>query len=71
MKKKVDLGLFLRRKEEVRRRHRMVLLLNDKELEAVQEYCRLFKVSSKSGLFRQAGMEKILSALDENHPTLF
>ncbi len=38
---------------------------------AIDEYCRRFKVKSRSGIIRQATMERILAALDETHPTLF
>lgn len=68
---KVDADYLSKQKESMRRRHRVSILLNDKEKAAVDEYCRLFSVSSKSGLFRQATMERILALLDENHPTLF
>lgn len=60
-----------KRKESLRRTHRHVIYLNEPELAAIEEYCRQFKVSSKSAMFRQAIMERVLSALDENHPTLF
>lgn len=53
------------------RNQRQVILFNEKEMAAIDEYCRLFKVSSKSALFRQAIMERVLEGLDENHPTLF
>jgi hypothetical protein len=38
---------------------------------AIQAYCEYFRIETKAPLFRQAIMEKILSELDENHPTLF
>lgn len=60
-----------KRRESLRRTHRHVIYLNEPELAAIEEYCRQFKVSSKSAMFRQAIMERVLSALDENHPTLF
>ena len=40
-------------------------------MEAVNEYCSRFKVHAKAALFREAIMSKVLSELDENHPTLF
>lgn len=60
-----------KQRASLRRTHRQVIYLNDKELAAVDEYCRQFKISAKSSLYRQAIMERILSGLDENHPTLF
>ena len=53
------------------RKNRSVLYFNDSEMAAVDEYCNRFKVHAKAALFREAIMSKILSELDENHPTLF
>lgn len=53
------------------RRNRHVLLLSDSEMAAIQEYCTRFGVRSRSALFREAIMTKVLSELEENHPTLF
>lgn len=60
-----------RHKASLVRKNRQVLYFNEKEMAAIDEYCRRFKISSKSALYRQAIMEHILSELDENHPTLF
>lgn len=53
------------------RKHRQVILFNDKEMAAIDEYCRRFKVKSKSAMLRQAVIERVLADMDENHPTLF
>ena len=53
------------------RKNRVVLYFNDSEISAIEEYCRRFKVHSKASLMREAIMSDILSALEENHPTLF
>jgi len=58
-------------RESLKRSHRQVIYLNQKEMDAIEEYCRQFKVSAKSALCRQAIMERILAGLDQNHPTLF
>ena len=60
-----------KQRESLKRTHRQVIYLNEKELAAIDEYCRQFKISAKSALYRQAIMERILAGLDENHPTLF
>lgn len=60
-----------KQRASLRRTHRQVIYLNDQELAAIDEYCRQFKISAKSALYRQAIMERILAGLDENHPTLF
>lgn len=67
----VDPDFLEKQKAALVRSQRQVILFNEKEMAAIDEYCRLFKVSSKSALFRQAIMERVLEGLDENHPTLF
>lgn len=53
------------------RRHRQVIYLNDLEMAAMERYCEKFGVHAKAALCREAIMEKILSELQDNHPTLF
>ncbi|MBQ5943317.1 MAG: ribbon-helix-helix protein, CopG family [Bacteroidales bacterium] len=67
----VDPEYLEKQKASLLRGHRQVVCLNDKEMAAVDEYCRRFKVKNRSGLFREALMERVLSELEENHPTLF
>ena len=69
--KGVDPAFLDRQKAALVRKHRQVICLNDKEMEAVSEYCRRFGVKAKATLYRQAIMDKVLSELEESHPTLF
>ena len=68
---KIDPLTLMREREALKRRHRKSVFFNDRELAAIDEYCRKFKVSSRSALIRQATMTHILESLDEAHPTLF
>jgi len=38
---------------------------------AIDRYCEKFRVGTKAVLYREAVMEKVLSQLDDNPPTLF
>jgi len=67
----VDPAYLEKQKQMLLRRNRYVLLFNDSEMAAIDEYCTRFKVHAKSTLFREAIMSKVLSELEENHPTLF
>ena len=67
----VDPEYLKKQKESLVRRHRQVIYLNDSEMAAISRYCEQFRVSAKTVLFREAIMEKVLSQLDDNHPTLF
>lgn len=67
----VDPSYLDRQKDSLKRKYRKTTLFNELELAAIDEYCRRFKVSSRSALVREALMERVLKGLEENHPTLF
>ena len=67
----MDPEYLKKQKESLVRRHRQVIYLNDNEMAAINRYCEKFRVGTKTVLFRKAIMEKVLSELDDNHPTLF
>ena len=67
----VDPAYLQKQKKMLLRHNRHVLYFNDSEMAAIDEYCSRFKVHAKSALVREAIMSKILSELEENHPTLF
>lgn len=67
----VDPEYLKKQKASLVRRHRQVIYLNDSEMAAIDRYCEKFRVGTKAVLYREAIMEKILSELDDNHPTLF
>ena len=67
----VDPEYLKKQKESLVRRHRQVIYLNDSEMAAISRYCEQFRVNAKTVLFREAIMEKVLSQLDDNPPTLF
>lgn len=67
----VDPAYLERQRASLVRRHRKTVFFNDQELAAIDEYCRRFKVASRSALMRQATMNQVLSSLSETHPTLF
>ena len=70
-KSSVDPEYLKKQKASLVRRHRQVIYLNDKEMEAIERYCEQFKVTTKAALYRESIMEKVLSQLDDSHPTLF
>ena len=67
----IDPEYLKKQKAALVRKHRQIIYLNDSEMAAIQQYCDKFRVSTKTVLFREAIMEKVLSELDDNHPTLF
>lgn len=69
--KGIDPEYLKKQKASLVRRHRQVIYLNDQEMAAIERYCEQFKVGTKAVLYREAIMEKVLSQLDDTHPTLF
>ena len=67
----VDPEYLKKQRAALVRKHRQVIYLNDSEMAAIKVYCEKFRVGTKTVLFRQAIMEKVLSELEDNHPTLF
>ena len=67
----IDPEYLKKQKESLVRRHRQVIYFNDSEMAAIRAYCDKFRVNTKAALFREAIIEKVLSELDDNHPTLF
>jgi hypothetical protein len=67
----VDPEYLKKQKASLVRKHRQVIYLNDSEMAAIDRFCEKFRVQAKASLYREAIMEKILSALEDNHPTLF
>ena len=67
----VDPAYYEKQRLALLRRHRQVIYLNDLERSAIDEYCRRFNTRARSALLRESIMERILSELEENHPTLF
>lgn len=66
-----------KQKDALVRRHRVTVLLNDRELEALKRLRDALKgkpgtpLPTISSICREAIMEKVLTVLDENQPTLF
>ncbi len=69
--KGVDPEYLKKQKEALIRKNRQVVYLNDSEMAAINRYCEQFGVCTKSTLYREAIMEKVLTELDHCNPTLF
>ena len=67
----VDPAYLEKQRLQLLRKNRYVLLFNDSEMAAIDEYCSRFKVHAKASFFREVIMSKILTDLEESHPTLF
>jgi hypothetical protein len=67
-RKEVD---YLKRKSILKRIHKIGIVLNDKELEAVEAYCKKNKIDSKSRFVRETVMRHVMDHFLNDYPTLF
>ena len=58
-------------KTKLKRTNKITLLLNDKEIEAVEAYCKKYRVKSKSQFAREVVMRTVMNRFLEDYPTLF
>lgn len=61
----------LRDAKHLKRQNRISLLLNDKELRAIERYCHRYQVHNRSKLIRELVLKQILHRFDQDTPTLF
>lgn len=55
----------------LKRNHRASFLLNDKEKEAIESYCKKNKIKNKSKFMRETLLRTIMDHFLEDYPTLF
>ncbi len=70
-KKKKNKQKVISREQALRRKHRAAFLLNDKEKDAVNIYCKKYKIGNKSKFMREAVMRVVMEQFLEDYPTLF
>ncbi len=59
------------RKSSLKRNHRTAFLLNDKEKEAIDSYCKKNKIKNKSKFMRETLLRTVMEHFLEDYPTLF
>ncbi len=57
--------------DTLKRKHKATFLLNDKELEAFEVYCKRYRVKNKSRFMRESVMRTVMDKFMEDYPTLF
>jgi len=53
------------------RRNAHTLRLNNRESQAIEAYCKKYKVENKSKFMREAIITEVLKRFDRDYPTLF
>ncbi len=60
-----------RKEDRLKRTHRMTIMLNPRESEALQSYFRRYKVKNRSKFMREAIITAVLRKFDQDYPSLF
>lgn len=53
------------------RSNRITIMLSDKELNAIDKYCKKYRIASRSTLLRQATLQHVMGRLLDDYPSLF
>ena len=64
-------GFQRERQEKLVRRYRKTILLNEKELSLLHQYCEKYGIRNKSAFIRNVLISHILEQIDDNYPRLF
>ncbi|MCT4637995.1 MAG: ribbon-helix-helix domain-containing protein [Bacteroidales bacterium] len=57
--------------DKLKRRHRKSMLFNDAEMEAIDRYCKKYKIKNRSKFMREAIIAEVLHKFENDHPKLF
>ena len=59
------------KEDRLRRKNRLTLMLNNREMRAFGIFCSRFRVKNKSEFLRETIMKAILKRFEDEHPTLW
>jgi len=57
--------------EKLKRRHRKSILFNAMEIDAINMYCKRYRIHNRSKFIRETIISKILRTIEQDHPKLF
>lgn len=57
--------------ESLKRIHRKSILFNKREIQAIDHYCKKYKIGNKSKFMREMIITSVLKKFDEDYPSLF
>lgn len=63
-------GSFIQR-ERLARTNRITIVLNDKEKEALESYCKKYKIVNKAKFIRETVFKHVMDRFLADYPTLF
>ncbi|MCQ2204032.1 MAG: ribbon-helix-helix domain-containing protein [Bacteroidales bacterium] len=53
------------------RNNRVTITLSDRELEAIDDYCKRYKSESRTSVIREGAIRFVMGRFIEDYPTLF
>jgi hypothetical protein len=59
------------KEDGLRRNNKISLLLNNREMKAIEVYCNRYRIKNKSEFVRATVMKAIIKRFDEEYPTLW
>jgi hypothetical protein len=59
------------REIDLKRINKRVISFNNKEISAIDQYCKKYKIDNRSQFMRETIIKAILKKLDEDYPTLW
>lgn len=65
------IAMEISKSPSLKRKYRKAILLNDRELKALDNYCKRYKVKNQSKIIRESLFKSILEHYDDDYPTLF
>jgi len=61
----------VKKDESLKRVHRKSILFNKREIQAIDHYCKKYKITNKSKFMREIIITSVLKKFDEDYPSLF
>lgn len=58
-------------REKLVRKHKITFMLNDKEMEAIENYLSRYRIKNKSRFYRETIVRHILKQMEKDAPELF
>jgi len=60
-----------KKENKLKRIHRKSILFNKREINAINKYCRRYKIKNRSKFMREVIITSILQKLEDDYPSLF
>lgn len=57
--------------KDLKRIYRKSILFNKREIQAIDHYCKKYKIKNKSKFMREMIITSVLKKFDEDYPSLF